>query len=79
MANSKRRPRTHEEVIKHPLRVDLTTAELKDEDFSGIRKVEFDESFEIWVQGSVRKTVTKKELDLNPNALSEAMAELVQL
>lgn len=77
MANSKQRPRTHEERHRFPLRVDLTTEDCKQENFSGIRQVAFDDSFEIWVLGSVRRVVTAKELEYDREALNKAMAELV--
>jgi len=77
MANSTQRPRTHEERNKFPLRVDLTTEDCKRENFSGIRQVVFDDSVEIWILGSVRRVITKKEIDFDPEALNKAMAELV--
>lgn len=77
MANSKQRPRTHEERHKFPLRVDLTIEDCKRENFSGIRQVAFDDSIEIWILGSVRRLITKKEIEFDPQILEKAMAELV--
>lgn len=77
MANSTQRPRTHEERHRFPLRVDLTTEDCKRENFSGIRQVAFDDSIEIWILGSVRRLITKQEIEFDPHVLEKAMAELV--
>lgn len=56
-----------------------TRLDCRKEGFSGIRKCEISNNFEIWVCGNMRKEVQEVAIQLNPNAVAEAYAEVFAL
>ncbi len=61
--------------VKH----NLTRKECKDVAFSGIRRDEIGGCYEIWLIGSVARTITDAHIQQNPNAMARAYEDLFQL
>lgn len=56
-----------------------TRKDCKDEAFSGVRRDEISGTNEIWLMGSIARSVSDKQLAINPAALAEAYEDLFQL
>jgi hypothetical protein len=58
---------------------DKTRAWCRKNEFTGIRSDPILNNVEIWMLGSIAKEVTELELQLDPNAVAKAYAEVFQL
>lgn len=65
-------------VVNH-FEVNKTRGECKKEGFSGVRRDELIGAYEIWMMGSVARTVSDVEIALNSRALNQAYEEVFQL
>lgn len=64
------------EDFKRPSHPDfLTTDELVKNKWSGMRMNSITGTFEIWLLGGIVKTVSLSDLDNNPHAVQDAIAE----
>lgn len=68
------------EDFKRPSHPDFaTSAELRDSKWSGIRHNSITTCCEIWLEGQVAKEVTAQMVELNVNAINDAITEVFSL
>lgn len=57
----------------------LTRGECQKAGFSGVRRDEIGGCYEIWLLGSVARTITDMQIEMNPNAMAKEYEDLFQL
>lgn len=68
------------EGFKRPNHNDFaTTAELKEREFTGMRKNELARQWEFWIIGEIRATVAFEIAEVDPTALSRMHVEVFQM
>lgn len=68
------------EDFKRPTHNDFATAkELRERNFSGMRHNSINDSFELWLMGEIKDSISQEALAVNPNAVQEAMSEVFML
>jgi hypothetical protein len=68
------------EDFKRPKHFDfLTGSELRDAQFSGIRMNTLTTDYELWLLGSVARVVSLAQMQINPDALNEAIEDVFGL
>lgn len=66
--------------FKRPTHNDFATAkELRERNFSGIRNNSLNDSFEIWLDGDLKASVSQEALAINPRAIEEAYSTVFML
>lgn len=58
---------------------DMTRADCRAENFSGIRKCEISSNHEIWLNGNLMKEVTESQMESDSQAIQKAYAEVFKL
>ena len=57
----------------------MTTSELKEKEFTGIRHNSLTNDCEIWLLGSIGECVTPQQVEMNLHAIDDAMARVFAL